>query len=64
MTGIEIDFSYINLPREQVVEFAYLPSGRVVVMTEQESFWFESDGTSPMGSYLVPWPPQEGLPTP
>jgi len=57
MTVLEIDFSYINLPRERVIGGAILPSGRVVVMTEQDSYWFESDGTSPKGSYLVPWPP-------
>jgi len=50
---IEIDFSYINFPRVKVVEYAFLPSGRIVVMTEQDSFWFESDGTSPKGSYLT-----------
>ena len=52
----EIDFSYCGLPRERVVEWAILPSGRIVAMTNQESFWFESDGHSPKGSYLVHWP--------
>lgn len=56
MERIEIDFSYAHLPRESVVEYAFLPSGRIVAMTDQESFWFESDGTSPKGSYLIPCP--------
>ena len=50
---IEIDFSYCNLPRESVVEMARLPSGRIVVMTANDSYWFEADGKSPKGSYLV-----------
>lgn len=54
---LEIDFSHMNLPRERVIEWTYLPSGRIVVMTENDSFWFEADGTSTKGSYLVPWPP-------
>lgn len=62
---IEIDFSYANLPRERVVEWAYLPSGRIVVMTEEESFWFESDGHNHLlGSFLTPWPPKEDTPCP
>jgi len=54
---MEIDFSYANLSRERVIEWARLPSGRIVAMTEEESFWFESDGQSPKGSFLTPWPP-------
>ena len=50
---MEIDFSYCDLPREPIVEWAYLPSGRIVVMTQTDSYWFEPDGTSPKGSYLV-----------
>jgi len=53
---MEIDFSYINLPREKVIEYVFLPSGRIVVMTKDDSFWFEADGTSPKGSYLIPCP--------
>lgn len=53
---LEIDFSYINLPREAVVEWVWLSSGRIVAMTEDESFLFDADGTSPKGSYLTPWP--------
>lgn len=57
-----IDFSGYapDIPRERVVEWAQLPSGRVVVMTDSthgvESFWFEPDGKSPKGSFLTPWP--------
>jgi hypothetical protein len=60
MTNIWIDFSNYapGLPREKVVEWAILPSGRIVAMTNQESFWFEADGTSPKGSYLVNWSPK------
>lgn len=53
---IEIDFSYMNLPRKQVIEYTFLPSGRIVVMTDEDSFWFESSGISPKGSYLIPCP--------
>ena len=56
MVRMEIDFSYTNLPRERVVEYAFLPSGRIVAMTKEESFWFEADGTSPKGSYLTRCP--------
>jgi len=52
---MEIDFSSMGLPREQVVEWTYLPSGRIVAMTNQDSFWFEADGKSDKGSYLVPF---------
>jgi len=38
---------------EKIIEYAYLPSGRIVVMTEQESYWFEKDGTSPLGTSLI-----------
>jgi hypothetical protein len=57
-TGIEIDFSYANLPRERVIEWARLPSGRIVAITKHESFWFESNGKSPKGSFLTPWSPK------
>jgi len=42
-----------KLPNEKIIEYAYLPSGRIVVMTEQESYWFEKDGTSPLGTSLI-----------
>jgi len=61
VTDIEIDFSYANLPRCPVVEWAILPSGRIVAMTDQESFWFEPNGKSPKGSFLTPWPPNQSL---
>ncbi len=58
-TVIEIDLSCLEgykttLPRERVVELTQFSSGRIVVMTEQDSYWFESDGISPKGSYLTP----------
>lgn len=54
---IKIDFSYCGLDSKEVVEFAVLSSGRIVAVTEDdESFVFDSEGKSPKGSYLVPWP--------
>ena len=47
-----ISFDNYGLPPKKVVEYAILPSGRIVVMTDEESFWFESDGSSILGSYL------------
>ena len=41
---------------EDVVEFAILPSGRIVVMGEQDSYWFESNGRNDiLGSQIVGW---------
>lgn len=45
-TPIEIDFSEWKIPNEKVKEFAYLPSGRIVVMGNDDSYWFEKDGTN------------------
>ena len=42
-----------DLPNTPVVEGAILSSGRIVVMTDQDSYWFESDGTSPKGTFLL-----------
>ena len=40
--------------RETVVEWARLPSERIVAMTKEESYWFEADGTNLiLGSRLV-----------
>lgn len=40
--------------KERVVEWARLPSGRIVAMTKEESYWFEADGTNPiLGSRLT-----------
>ncbi|KKM25127.1 hypothetical protein LCGC14_1598160 [marine sediment metagenome] len=53
---MEVNMSYINLPNILVEELHHFPSGRIVIMTKRDSFWFEPDGTSGKGSYLTPWP--------
>jgi len=60
---LEIDFSgyALNIPNDPVVEYAYLPSGRIVVMGQQDSYWFEADGHSPKGSRLTFLPPKDEL---
>ena len=42
-----------NLPNTKIIEGAILPSGRIVVMSDQDSYWFDSDGTSPKGTFLL-----------
>ncbi len=55
--GLWVDMSYCGLPNWKVIELAVMRSGRIVVMTEQDSLWFEANGKSPKGSFLTPWPP-------
>ena len=46
---------------QDVVEYAFLPSGKIVVMTECESYWFDGDGKNPK-SYLTFVPVRPLLP--
>lgn len=42
-----------NHPNTKIIEGAILPSKRIVVMSDQDSYWFEADGTSPKGTFLL-----------
>lgn len=57
----EVDFSIYgngSMDNEKIVEYAYMPSGRIVVIVEgrgTESLWFEKDGTNPVLKTSIIW---------
>ena len=47
-----VDMSYCGLEDYNIQEASIFPSGKIVVMAEGDSLWFNPDGISPKGSFI------------
>lgn len=60
-TEMWVEFNIKDCPPKRVDELAVFPSGRIVVMADGDSFWFEKDGSSPKYGLLVTRPANDRL---